>query len=751
MTSGRDRRSVRRLPFVPTEAKLRPSVRPAGLVVRGALVDRLSEGPRSGVVVVSAPPGYGKTVLASQWAEEDPRPFAWVTVDEGDNDPRVLVAYVVLALHRVEPVAPAVLAALADDRPAAFAEALLPQLARMLAGRRPAVLVLDGVEALTDARSLEVLHVLGTSLPEDCQLVLVGRAAPAVDWSTLESEGRLVSVGVDELRLSRADAVALVRATGLTLSGDDLDVLLARTEGWAAGVYLAALSLAADVQHRTGPEAVTGSDSLIAGYLSEELMVGLSPEQQAFLLRTSTLDELSASLCDAVLDTTGSAAVLEQLADANVLLARLEGTDRYHVQPLLTEALRAALARDKPRLVPVLHRRASLWFERHDDAERAIDHAVAGQDLASAARLVWDQVGGCLGSGQVSRLEAWLGRFPARQVAAHAKLALTAAWCNLERGRAADHWIGLAEHGRYEADRKGEPTSVAAATALLRAVVARNGIAQMAADAQLALDLDALDPPLASIAELLLALSTYLSGRLEEGRSALERVQQLSRESGAHQSSALALGELALLAADEQEWEQASALSQSAVAELRRHGLDEIPLLAPVHCAAALVAAHLAPAHAATPVVQRAFGLFSVAAEPPLWQGMQCREVLARAELALGDTAGARTLLSEAQALLSETDDEPLRDRVEHTWRQVAGRPLEVSPGATLTRAEMRVLQLLPTHLSFAQIGQQLFVSRNTVKTQAVSAYRKLGVGSRSEAVARARAMGLLPQDGAAR
>src|SRR4051794_11421249 len=157
--------------------------------MRGGLLDRLyDEGGSSGVVVMTAPPGYGKTVLASQWVEEDPRPFAWVTLDEADNDPRVLVAYIVLALHRVQPVEPAVLTALSDDRPAAVVDTLLPQLARMAASRQPTVLVLDAVEALTDRRSLEVVRVLGTSLAEHCQLVLVGRAAPS-DWPSLAQVG----------------------------------------------------------------------------------------------------------------------------------------------------------------------------------------------------------------------------------------------------------------------------------------------------------------------------------------------------------------------------------------------------------------------------------------------------------------------------------------------------------------------------------------------------------------------------------
>src|SRR3954468_17050990 len=180
-----ERRSLRPLQFAPTEAKFRPSVRTEGLVHRGALVDRLSDGEPRGVVVVTAPPGYGKTVLVSQWAGEDPRAFAWLALDEADNDPRVLTAYIALALHRIQPVHATVLAALAESRREYNPSALLPELARMAAEREPVVLVVDGVEALTDPGAQEVLHVIGTSLSAQSQLVLVGRSAPDLDWSEL--------------------------------------------------------------------------------------------------------------------------------------------------------------------------------------------------------------------------------------------------------------------------------------------------------------------------------------------------------------------------------------------------------------------------------------------------------------------------------------------------------------------------------------------------------------------------------------
>jgi LuxR family maltose regulon positive regulatory protein len=266
----------------------------------------------------------------------------------------------------------------------------------------------------------------------------------------------------------------------------------------------------------------------------------------------------------------------------------------------------------------------------------------------------------------------------------------------------------------------------------------------MGADARLALDLDELDEPDRCTAEFLVALSAYLGGQAEEARQGFERVRDLAHACGAHPARVLALSELSLLASDEGDWERARELSELAAGVVRQRGLEELSLLAPALCCAALVSAHFDEPDSSAAVLQQAQTLFAVSVEPPTWAGVQCWETLARAALTRGDASAARTLLSEAQTLLVESEDEQLRARVDLTWRRVAGRPLDVTPATTLTRAELRVLQLLPTHLSFAQIGQQLFVSRNTVKTQAVSAYRKLGVGSRSEAVERAQALNLI-------
>ena len=623
----------------------------------------------------------------------------------------------------------------------------MPRLGRMLRQiRRPFVLVLDEVDALTSSGSLAVVEALMEHLPAGSQLAVLARATPPLDWNGLRAKRRLVEVDMQQLRLGAAEAEALLDAMGLVLTASDVESLVDRTEGWAAGIYLAALSLSAAEKQRRAA-SVVGSDSVIANYLRQELLVSLPEDDQVFLRRASILKKLSGPLCDAVTGLTGTEAKLSQLSESNMLVVRLDREAQwFRLHHLFAEALQAELVRREPQLVKPLHARASRWLEENGDVECAIAHAIRAGEVDRSARLIWSQVPDYLASGRVATLEQWLDAFTSRQVAAHAKLSLTAAWCALERGRPADHWLSATQRGLYEAGRAHESDSVAAATALTHAELARSGVIQMAADAQLAIRLQEPDDPWLCVATLLDATATYLVNGRAEARLKLEEVERLSAELSDHQSRALALSQLALLMIDDNDWGAAAGFAEQAADVAHEHGLDVMPPLVVVHCISALLAARAGDAKSAASAARRSLGMIAGTAHMPAWQGVQCRCVLARSQLMLGDSPAARVLLSEAHALMSDVPDAArLRDSVEQTWRQVEKLPLGRERGAsTLTTAELRVLQYLPTHLSFEQIGRELYVSRNTVKTQAIAAYRKLGVSSRSEAVECAYALGLM-------
>jgi len=732
--------------FVPVESKLRAPRLRNDYVMRGQIVDRLIDAVDLPLVLVTAPPGYGKTTTIAQWAAEDPRPFAWLTLDDSDNDPAFLFTYLLLALQRIDTVDEAILATLTgSDR--SISDVGLPRLGRMLADRRRSfVVVLDEADALKSAAALRIVSSLENHLPENSQLALIAREVPRLDWTKMRVKRRLLEIGGDDLRLSRAETVALAEAAGLHLDDEDVEALMARTEGWAAATYLAAVAMSKVPDQRRSTIDLLGSKSVVASYLRDELVATRDPGEQEFLRRTSILKSLCGPLCDATLSTTGSDVLLRRLVRSNTLVERVDGQELwYRTHPLLAEVLKAELYRIEPRVTRSLHDRASMWFEDYGDAESAISHAVFAADTDRAARLIWGQTADCVAAGRTATLERWLDSYTPRQVVGNAKLALTATWCALQRGHSPDPWLSTAERGAYNGTRKGEPEEIAAATLLLHVAIAQNGVTQMSADAELAMQLQTPDDPWRCVAEVLDGVSTYLAGHPAEARCKLAKAERSAVAFNNPHVRVTALVHMALIAIDEDDWNSANEFMDRAQALLKEFSLANVPDLITAHCTTALLSAeHGHESEAAALTRECTARLVTYTFLPP-WQALQCRYLLSRAELVVGHPAAARTLLSEATTLLIDVPDAiVIRDAINRLWEQIEKRPLMVGGKAqTITSAELRVLRLLPTHYSFEQIGRQLFVSRNTVKTQAISVYRKLGASSRAEAVERAHALGL--------
>ena len=692
-------------PAVPLHGP-RPRIR-RGTVRRDRLVRALMQSPAP-FVVLRAPAGYGKTTLLSQWSERDDRPFAWIPPEAG-------------------------LAGTALERAARALDAL----------PTPAVAVLDGAEV--EAGSAE-LDAWMRELPAGSQLALATRGEPSLPLGTLRAQGLVVELGAAELAMTRREAAAMLSMAAVELEPSDLAALLRHTEGWPAALYLAALS----IRNRRDPHAAVagfaGDDRLIADYLRDEILTALDPPAVAFLLRTSVLARLSGPACDTLTGRTGSGTTLRELSRAGVPIVPLDHTDdEYRHHPLLAEMLEAEQRRREPLRTAELHRCAAGWAEREGQIDDALGHALAAGDVADAAARLWAIAPSRIAHGHVDGIVAWLGRLRPVQVSSHAPLALTAAAIHLvdgDRDRL-EHWLDSGERliaaGQHV---EGAPT---AARAVLRALLARRGTSAMAGDAATAHGLTTEDDPWHPLACMLRGAALHLLGDPDRAVPVLE---EGARHGGvvAPIAQVLCLAQLALIRADDEDWEEAALLASRARAQLDRAGVSRYPIAALGFAVSALVRAHRDRVEAAQDDRRQAHELLARLVDPPPWYAVETRVALARTTLRLGDAAGSRALANEAARILRGVTDAPVAARwVEACQTQADTFATSVLVGpASLTNAELRVLRLLPTHLSFREMGLNLHVTANTVKTHAHSVYRKLDASSRSEAVVQARGIGLL-------
>ena len=394
-------------PFELVVSKLRrPSGRP-GTVRRSLLIERLARGDPRPVVRVVAPAGYGKTTLLAQWAERSDKAFAWVSLDERDNDPRVLLTYVAEALNAVEPIGQRVFDALASSG-SSVPDAIVPALGFGFSSMTsPVVLVLDNVHVLYDPDCLVALSVLADHVPAGSRLVLAGRDALPLRIARLRAGSRILEIGPRDLALTHEEASSLLHNAGVSVSEDDVAELHWQAEGWPAGLYLAALRLKEGGQVATEADAFRGDDRLVSEYMESEFLAPISRQQRVFLTRTAVLERLCGPLCEAVLDQPGAAATLADLARSNLLLVPLDSQGEwYRYHHLFRDMLLAELRRREPELIPVLRRRAAGWCARNDLPEEAMEYTIAAGDVDMAAAPGGQTRGAGLPAGQNRRRPA---------------------------------------------------------------------------------------------------------------------------------------------------------------------------------------------------------------------------------------------------------------------------------------------------------------------------------------------------------
>ena len=746
---GTPKRATTAPSFEITEAKLsRPPLRP-GIVRRTGLVERLRASRSASVVAITAPAGYGKTTLLAEWAELDRRPFAWVSVDEADDDPVVFLGHVAVALDRAGGIGPQVFEAIASSTGATQGR-ILSRLGSALSKRtQPFVLVLDDLDRLSEPVVMDAVATISGYVPQGSLLALAARAVPNIGLPRLRADGRLVEVGVDDLMLGPTEAQRLLREAGVRTTRADAVELADATEGWPVGLYLAALSLQEQRRSTLPPIRFDGHDRFVVDYVRSEVLGHLSRERQRFLTRTSILDRLNGPLCDAVMGRSGSARTLESIERQNLLLVPLDRQrEWYRYHNLFRDALRSELVRREPEAIPELHRKAADRFEELGMLEEALVHAHAGGDEQRAAELL-QRVGLTFYRiGRIATLRRWLELFGEDVIARNGGLALMAAWIAALGGDpvAADRWASAADHVPLTGPSLHGSASLRSSAAMVHATMSRGGAEAMYQAAQLAVREEPGTSRFRASALTYLGLATLIRGDDVGADVLFAEASEVGIRTDAMPAASLASAERSLIATSHGDRAAADEYAQSAQALVREAHLEEHITTGPVHAASALVAlragdqqqarVELSAAQRLRPILTWGFPTISV----------QTRLELARVHVGLSDAPGARTLLAEVDEILIRRPDlGVLADQAAELRKHVGSVQSRRSPGpSTLTVAELRLLAFLPTHLSFREIGARLYVSPNTVKTQAISIYRKFGVSSRSDAVQAARELRLL-------
>ena len=742
-------------PRIILKPKLRaPLPRPEQIVRRG-LLEFLHDALERKVSVISAPTGYGKTTLLAHWrqVEETDLSFAWVHLDEQDDDPVRLWRHIVESLRLVVPeedFGADVLARMsAVGR--GFVEATLSTLINEIAElSHPIVLVLDDYQSISAGEVHESVAFFVEHLPENFHLVISTRSDPPLPLGLLRARGEMNEIRTEQLAFSEEEADCLLNEKmGLDIGSDDLSLLLEHTEGWPAGIYLASLSLQDKEDKHAFIASFRGSNRYIVSLLGEEVLAGLTEEVKQFLLRTSVLRTMTGSLCDAVTDGEGSATLLRELARSNLFVVSLDEQDeRYRYHHLFSELLLYELMRSMPDLVPTLRRRASEWLEGAGFFEGAIRQSIVATDYQRVGLLITHHWYGYVSAGQTATVQRWLESLPDEMITQDAALALVQAWICALGGRREEsaRFLSLAESIPFEGSLPDGATSVESGAAILRATFGYGGVQSALEAAQRAAELEpGENSPWAALVRFTLGSGLYLSGEISRARKPLEEALSLT-EDGQRLVRVVTLSFLSFVAVDEghpQEAESLALAAQALVEGLPPQGIPQTTL-APIALGRAL--AERGELEEAEKELEN--GLFARRRLPGLspWPTLIGLLALAPVRAARGDRVGGRAVLAEARTILEGFPDAgmfpELLERQERKLR--ARKPREGQLNGELTQRELDVLRLLGGELSSRQMALSLYVAPSTVRTQIKSIYRKLGVSSRSSAVEEAHARGLL-------
>lgn len=750
------------------KTKLFPPPARSNQVKRQALLEKFTLARQRGIActMVSAPAGFGKTTLVVDYARSSGLPFAWLALDEGDNDVLRFWRYIDTALVAID-------SRIGERMRSALFESQVPAIHQIVTGlvndilgiEKELILVLDDYHVITNQAIHEQVTFLINHLPPFFHLIIVTRADPPLPISRLRAQGQLLELRVVDLRFTNDEATVFLNdSMNLGLPASDVEELETRTEGWIVGLQLAALSMQERVDKHQFIQSFTGSHHYVLEYLLDEVLSHQPDSLQRFLLETSILPRLCTSLCNAVTERADSDGVLLDLHRRNLFVTPLDGEHywfRYH--HLFAELLNVNLQRTRPDDLPVLHRRAAQWFEENNYVEDALRHALAIPDYPYASRLVLDNWRRIYHQGRLNTAVEWLDSLPPDFVRQSPPLGVAYCWTLFVRGDydrietflddITQTFEQMVASGKLPKDHP-EYNIVLQQVVLLRAIVMRhhgNVPAALREIEQLLPTIEGLRQTLGDVVADMGYTACYsqmgytcvAANDLERAADTLSRVSPHARRCGNIFALAHTTMELARISLLLGRLEQAEKICRDELALTEQHAYANYPAFCLIDLGLADVLREKKSWNEAEKHLRQ--GLETAQKSGHVLYLAQGYLIAARLHHAQGKTVQAQEDLRRAEQIAATIHNRFLNDAISRTRREMEFKssPMQslIEP---LSERELDVLRLICAGKSNQEIADELFIALDTVKRHANNLYGKLGVSRRSQAINEAHRLGLV-------
>ena len=724
----------------------------AATLRRARLFELLDDVDGAALTVLDAAVGYGKTTLLRSWCAERAEPVIWMTLDGSDGDPVRLWTHLATGVARLrDGLGHRALTRLGVE-PATVKTGIDELVNSLVAYGRRVTIVLDDLHTVRSETSLRSIEYAIECLPPTARMLVATRSEPAISLAPLRAGRALIEIRARELAFTVDEARELIAREGIKLSGESLELLVERTEGWPAGLYLAALWLRDFAEPDEGVQAFAGSARQIADYLTAEVLTALDPQTRDFLVRTSVLDRFTPELCDAVIGREDSAAVLAELARSNMFLVALDARGEwYRYHHLFGELLRLELG---PQETHRVRRRAMAWCRAHGHIEDAIEYAAAGGEAELVAQLLAEHDRELVWGGRTAEFLRWVRWLPSELLierpslparGAVAASLLAAPEVEIER------LLTVAERARRERPELWSPYTEAIAEVTRANGLSRGDVGAAVDHGRRAVAAARQGANVLAV-DVLAALSQalYFAGDLDQARRLALEAAEHPDGAGVPEGYVVTLGLLALIDAEQGRSEHAQAWAHQAISLARQRFQADSWVASLAHLGLALASVAAGRLDEAEREALRGERL-RCSPQPTVGHA-HALLVLAQVRIARSRLARAVSDLGRAQRSIAEFRDPgrlpAIATRVERDLLAARAHVKDCHVVEQPSPAELAVLRGLTDGLSRREIGEQLYISLNTVKSHTRELYRKLAATSRNDAVARAEALGLLKHTG---